>query len=315
MKWSIVLLVVVSFLVLTQTGAGLSEEAKAAYSEDYIYAHGADTYYYMRIARDGSTPIDTLRLAPEGVSSNPGLYPSIMRLFPSVEIAAYWLPVILGILSVLLVYMLGLRFSEEVGLYGALVFAMHPLFVTWNYAGFADTNAINMFFTLAIVYSLSKVKENIAWGALGLGLFGLFWMTWTGAFYILAVVALIIGASLLGDKIDNKLYGVAAVLALLLVFFGRRVAERLLPSTVTAQQIQELKPVVWPELVQGLGGYVMLILTVLSVAYVVYFIRKKDHMALIAWCVPVFVAGLLSRRFLFLFLIHLCVLDYPIVFH
>ena len=193
------------------------------------------------------------------------------------------------------------------GFYSALIFSFHPFFITWNYAGFADTNAINLFFSLIIIFSALKYfkTQKHAWGVLALVTLIVFFKTWKGAFYIIVVLCFI-AAVITIIKVKKPAYlltGIAAFLSVLFLIYGDLIRNRLFPDTILFQTIKELKPVAFPELIQGLGGILMALITIAAlILLIVKIVNKKDpwkYAALLAWFLPLCIAGILSRRFLY----------------
>ena len=149
-------------------------------------------FLYILSEKIGKVPVST------------SFYPYIMAYFHKTFFAglplsatAYFLPIIIGIALVLLVFFIGKElFDILTGFYSALIFSFHPFFITWNYAGFADTHAINLFFSLIIIFSALKYfkTQKHAWGVLALVTLIVFFKTWKGAFYIIVVLCFIAAA-------------------------------------------------------------------------------------------------------------------------
>jgi len=340
---AVIFLVIVSGWVFSQSTSFKSIERtvspdKIEKSKDLFrdelgipYPFGADPLYFMRLAENildhghpGETikdnkPYDTLALAPIGKPVTTSIYPYVFAGFHKImgrdlplHRTAVWLPVIIGIASVLLIFFLGKTlYNTLIGFYTALIFTFHPFFNAWNYAGFADTNAINMFFSLLIVFSLlktyqSKNKHRYAWCALALVAFILFFKTWTGAFYLVVVLGLIAAAVALtkAKKPLPILLGAAVVCAVFFFKYGYLVKKRLFPTDITAQSISELKAVTFPEFVQATGGKIMFLIILAALILFIINICKKPKTnwksaALLAWFLPLCIVGILSKRFLF----------------
>jgi len=294
------------------------------------YPYGNDGIFFMRMARnivDHGHPGDTWKqgspylsynAAPRGRAVPSTWYPRIIAVFhkilgQSLEHTVYLLPIIFGVGSVLLLFLLGeTLFSLWMGFYSALLFSFHPFFVTWNHAGFADTNAINLFLSLVIVYSFVNLLESenkIFWGGLTFTFIIIFFNIWNGAFYILFIICAM-GALRALIAYKKNLKSVGIIICMTLFFFafgfamyGDLVKERLFPSIHSVESsIVELQPVTIQELIVGLGGALGFILSIAALMLVIHGVLKKKEYTfwiLLIWFIVPFTAGIFSQRFLF----------------
>ncbi|MGM5482427.1 MAG: STT3 domain-containing protein [Nanobdellota archaeon] len=110
----------------------------------------------------------------------------------SLMAAMFWVPVIVSSLCVIPAYFIGRKITGDFGgLVSAMLVALHPALISRTAAGFADTDAYNIFFPLVSVWFFlealdsKNVKHASIWGALT-GLFlGLFAFAWQGWYYML----------------------------------------------------------------------------------------------------------------------------------
>src|SRR3989344_2078827 len=207
---------------LKQSGALQSaiEENKAKFKakEGHPYLLEYDAYYFLRYARNvlerghqGDTlkdevPFDSLRRKPQGVGAEFTLLPFIEAYFfqvwnlfdsdSSLMESAFYLPVFLGMISVVLVFIIAfLGFQDRiVAFLASLLFAMHPFFFRQNMAGFTDTTIVIMplsfiFFLGVVLFMRKGVLQKVAAVVIAcLALVGLRF-SWGGWYFVLGVLA------------------------------------------------------------------------------------------------------------------------------
>lgn len=176
------LVILVAFLVRLQNpGEVLSTP---------ILFRGFDPYYHMRMAELivhlGSRPeIDYFLAYPNGASvSIPPLFqyliaaPGLVFGFKASEVFAAFLPVILGVISTILVYLIARRIidNDYFAVLSALFFALSPAIVQPSILGFTDYHAWVLTLILAATYFALRDDYYILLSAVFLTLLSFSWM-------------------------------------------------------------------------------------------------------------------------------------------
>lgn len=177
-----ILVIFVAFLVRLQNpGEVLSSP---------ILFRGFDPYYHMRMAELivhlGSRPeIDYFLAYPNGASvSIPPLFQYIIAVpgfvfgFKASEVFAAFLPVILGVISTFLVYLIARRIIDNnyFAVLSALFFALSPAVVQPSILGFTDYHAWVLTLILAATYFALREDHYILLSAVFLTLLSFSWM-------------------------------------------------------------------------------------------------------------------------------------------
>ncbi|WP_457549276.1 STT3 domain-containing protein [Archaeoglobus sp.] len=162
---------------------------------------GYDPYYHLRLAevivKSGYRPnFDYYINYPYGLKIGwPPLFdyilsiPGILFGFKATEIFAMIFPVILGVLSTLLVYLISKEVlkNEYFAILSALIFAVTPAVVQISVLGFCDYHIWNIFLLLCSIYFLLRND----WTSLLLSIFvTLLTFSWMGAPIYIALIAL-----------------------------------------------------------------------------------------------------------------------------
>ena len=145
-------------------GIFLRVQNRDALEEPYLF--GTDSYRYFRqtrqIVESGDLPhIDTMRNSPDGIDNTTGtpLYPYVLAntfgvvhtFFPSLTLYQFAIFSSIFFVSVaaLILYMFTKRlFGEIAALFATLVFVSTPRLIFVSFAGYVDTDAINILFFL-----------------------------------------------------------------------------------------------------------------------------------------------------------------------
>lgn len=155
-----------------------------------ILFRGFDPYYHMRMAELivnlGSRPeIDYFLAYPHGASvSIPPLFqyiiaaPGLIFGFKASEVFAVFLPVILGVISTFLVYLIARRIidNDYFAVLSALFFALSPATVHPSVLGFADYHAWVLTLILAATYFALREDQYMLLSAVFLTLLSFSWM-------------------------------------------------------------------------------------------------------------------------------------------
>ncbi|MFP4559536.1 MAG: STT3 domain-containing protein, partial [Archaeoglobaceae archaeon] len=176
------LVVIVAFLIRFQNpGEVLSNP---------VLFRGFDPYYHMRLAELivhlGSRPeIDYFLAYPKGASvSIPPLFqyliaaPGLIFGFKASEVFAVFLPVILGVISTILVYLIARRIIDNYyfAVLSALFFALSPATVQPSILGFTDYHAWVLTLILSATYFALREDYYILLAAVFLTLLSFSWM-------------------------------------------------------------------------------------------------------------------------------------------
>ncbi|MFO7966499.1 MAG: STT3 domain-containing protein [Archaeoglobaceae archaeon] len=155
-----------------------------------ILFRGFDPYYHMRMAELivnlGSRPeIDYFLSYPNGASVTiPPLFqyliavPGLVFGFKASEVFAVFLPVILGVISTILVYLIARRIMDNnyFAALSALFFALSPAVVQTSILGFTDYHAWVLTLLLAATYFALREDHYILLSAVFLTLLSFSWM-------------------------------------------------------------------------------------------------------------------------------------------
>ena len=213
-------------------------------NEDGVpYLSNYDTYFYLRQAHNfankgiigeyekNGISYDNLIYAPHQQYAYFNLFPYSISIsykildkliITSIESVAFWSPVFFGILSVLLFYFITkLLFGTNVSILASSAFTIHPGTLNIFKAGSPDTQIINVFLSLLIVFLTLKTDKEIQNIALKnwktyiipvtyslliiLSVF-LFYLTWTGYFYIIILLVSYLILRSVQILIKNKKY-------------------------------------------------------------------------------------------------------------
>ncbi|MBI1969510.1 hypothetical protein HYS48_02340 [Candidatus Woesearchaeota archaeon] len=305
-----------------------AKEYKASFQDPLgqAYLGEIDTYNYYRQAQNilryghvgnlkkytvhGEEIWDTVKNAPVGITLQPSLLPYVLvGIYQTIRLlnadatlitAATYYPVFFALLSIVLVFLITKKLSNTLGGFLAAVFlSFHPLFFRFHYAGLADTNALNIFFSLLIVYFFMLFLDSLGQqrrgktivSALALLLsIALFRFTWGGYFYILVIlfaftvlsVAFLLVQNYKKTKSKRSLGLLMTILILFSfllwrmktsILFQKAMAYLQYGSTILTPLplfISELKPLEWKTIFLALGGLPMMILLFLSLVLVLY---------------------------------------------
>ena len=236
---------------------GIKNFYRNADGQTYLYS--SDPYYFFRLARNlvefgmlgdvvANNPVgedmiveDSLRNFPVGDSPGINVFPFVLfyffklfgSFFSSFLSAIFYFPVFAGVLSVLCVFFIARKLSGDVGGFIAgLLFAVHPVFLFWNYAGYADTQILALFWSLLaillFVYAIDLSNKKLALSAAVLLIPVLYagkWI-WSGLFLLpilFAVFLVVFFAFLIVRKVvvDKKWFYLLFIFVLLFasVFF------------------------------------------------------------------------------------------------
>jgi hypothetical protein len=236
------------------------------------YTYDYDSYYFLERAARGDHGGSLLILLEWlAYRSQPGLTPSD---------ASFFLPMLFGLLTLTAFFFLAKKVagSIEAAFFAAFILALQHRFFGATAAGMGDTQSISLLFS--VTFFLLVVHAYDAWGkkqarraaalsAAAAVVFALFFLTWQGAVYVLAVaaVAAVIACAIRLWKARSwSRMGALAVLSIAAAWLfsvtplGMRAIRYLQPGQygAVARNIGELynnDPVVF---VAALGGWIVL---------------------------------------------------------
>jgi len=177
------------------------------------YLLAIDPYYWYRYSRNvierGTTgdiikdgePWDNHMLAPlgRGADRNFHIYfevflykiSSVFNKDLDLMKVAFYIPVIISLLSVIPAFFIARRISGNLGgLIAAIMVAIHPALLARTAGGFSDTDAYNVFFPLVITwlfleaFESKNLRSKIILASLSGFFVGLFSFSWQGWWYI-----------------------------------------------------------------------------------------------------------------------------------
>jgi hypothetical protein len=273
-----------------------------------------DSYYYLERASRGDQG-GSLLILLEWLAyvSQPGLTPSD---------AAFLLPVFFGLLTLVAFFFLTKKVSGsvEAAFFASLILALQHRFYGATAAGMGDVQSISLlfsvtFFLLAVhvydAWGKNSVRRAAALSAMAAAVLVLFFLTWNGAVYVVAVTAAaaVITYSLrLWRSRSWKLLGALAVLSAAAAWLfsitplGLRAIRYLQPEQygAVARNIAELygqDPVVFAA---ALGGWVVLAAAVIGALLL---LRKDAHtefppIIVVCWFVLLAFATYQAARFM-----------------
>ena len=299
-------------------------------SSGYPYLVKADTYYYLRQARN------ILENEPFEKTLLPYIIAYIYTLSPYtlVEIA-YYLPLIFAVLSCIIAFFLTAKISDYWGGFLAgFVLAIHPVFLDAVSLGNADTQIMNTFFSVLIAYlfiSLLKSKKitpRLVYSGFLLISIHLFKLTWGNYYYIIFVLIVSLLAyfllSQLRIKSNIKLVTIpgmiiAAFLLLLYVIVSNKFNRILSMLQIINEEayypnpinyIQELQGVSFSSFIARIDLLILLIAFVGAIYLIYSLIKKSDStkMFILVWFISMFFVSFFAARLLMFFILPLSVL-------
>ncbi|MBI4141044.1 hypothetical protein HY485_04370 [Candidatus Woesearchaeota archaeon] len=325
----------------------LSAQYKSFYRDKngQTFLYSADPYYYFRLARnlvehgsltDGNEK-DVLRSYPFGDIVSPNVFPYVLFYFfkivnfVSLATATFYFPVFAGVLSVLLVFFIAKRVS---GLYdaflSALVFSIHPTFLFWNYAGYADTQVVAMAVSLASVllflYGIDfshKIRALFSWLVL-FALLNYAKFVWSGLFFVPLLIIFVCAAFaviwlLRKACLERKYVFILGILVIIiasgyLVYHVTSEYRERISIMLNIAQVNEVFPTSFSSItelegaktigrfVAALGGGLLVVLVLIELLFFVRSLKDKIEVTTLlpwVWLVLFVVPAFLSARFLF----------------
>ena len=294
--------------------AALAERYKAEYKDEagQIYLRGGDDYYFYNQALG-------LEQGRRAGSLLPYIEFGLAKLAGStVMTAAYYYPVLFGTLSVLLLYVIARKLlNPHAALLAGFVFALQPYFYNATRAGFADTNALNIFFSLAIIllalFLLHRswtVKLSSASGlAVFAALFRFAWAGWLYIFVVLALAALLWLALLMLKARKEENANKSRLAALLALFVALSGSLFLISRTQFAQLaldylfggrtgVAELQRLGLSGLLDALGGIVLALLALAGLVLAWSKLNRAVASLLTVWSLTLGFAAWKAARFI-----------------
>lgn len=329
-----------------------SQTYKDFYRDDkgQTYLYGYDPYYYYRqakniirrggigeIEKDGKQ-YDLLREAPSEMRIQPTLLPyieaytyRIMHVFNSnisLMKAVFYVPVIFGVLSVILIFFIAKKISNNLGGFiAAFLFAIHPQSFVVTFAGFTDTNSINLFFSLLIVWLFvegigfkNKVRSAV-FLALIIPAALLFRFSWNNFYYIFGILAIYALAYLFTTNIkpalkkSKKSIAIASAVPVVAILFAlffikseyfpyiANIFRLKMPAAffpgglATVGELQRLPLGLF---IHFMGGGILVVIAIASIIYLIYKNKNlkniKYDLLVLIWFFSLVLLPLLAKR-------------------
>ncbi|MBI4148771.1 hypothetical protein HY490_05760 [Candidatus Woesearchaeota archaeon] len=331
---------------------------KSWYRDDQgqTYLFTPDSYYWYRLARNieenghvgtiikEGIPFDELRNAPDGDIPTASLMPYALVAWHklwrfansgvSLETSTFYFSVFMGVLSVCVVFLIARKVAGDLaGLFAGFVIAIHPLFVLFNYGGYADTQVI-VFFLSSLIMLVALLAAEWRWWSLiaGIVFFPLMYVlrhTWAGWYFIFIVVALsaviYVAVLLIQHAVKTKkwfYYVLLVMLAGLVVYTGYwfsstvyfkqtlvriGISDELSLFPTGFKSVLELRSIgSLNRLVGVLGGLVVMVVFAFQFGVMAWENAKNrpkfSEVVLVVWALLLLVPGFRAIRFLYFFL-------------
>ena len=154
---------------------------------------------------------------------------NILSINVSIQLVAFYSPVIYGILTIIASYFLGKEaVSSRTGLFTAFFMSISPAFVSRSTAGFFDNESVGILFTiLTLFFFIRAIKRGGTLSAFGAGIsLGFLIASWGAYRYVLDLLPLAVFFLVITRKLTYKLikaYTITIVTALSIGFLLPRV--------------------------------------------------------------------------------------------
>ena len=289
-------IVIYLLISLTQHLATVPEKQKEIYRyiDGYVYPYGVDTYSFYKDAVDLS---EGKKIEKPNLLSyiDYSVYSTGKFLNPGFSVAAaiFYTPLIFGVLSIILIFLITKKaLNETAGFVASVLFSTHYLMLRIFRAGYGDTGPLNILLSLLFIFLLFKIigafknksKNNaIIFIILGIITVLLFAFAWNGYYYILLITAVFLVIYLLIHLYKRKEYKKAIALIIILaicgifsiIFLKHQILESRLymrlamPKTVDGYpdlsfSIQELKRTSFNDILTYMGQWPFLILALIG---------------------------------------------------
>ncbi len=265
----------------------------------------------------------------------------LLNLFrkTSLETAAFYLPVIFGLLSILLVFFISRKMTNNLfAFFISFLFSIHWRFFAGNYAGYNDTQILAMFFSLSIILcfiyiDFRKRLTSFILLIILLILTYFFKHSWNGWIYIIIIISTFIIIYYLLNFIKiykskstkNQYYFLIFILLTLILFVTFiimntkylshikqtfYIQEEELPTAL--KHISELQSLSIKEVIEFFGGVILFFIVFLEIINIFTNIIKlninKYKLLTIVWFIPLFIISLISRRFVYYAIPPFCII-------
>jgi len=289
------------------------EEKEYEDSTGHLYLQQYDPYvHYQNVKKQTGEPFSmmlaswhallTIFLPGITLMGSMGLYP---LLFTALLIITAYASVII------------ISQSTAAGAISAFILAINPLIFRTTFIGFADTNALNYFFTLATILFLFTAYKGKIWGVAGLiTCLIIFPKFWSGGNFILIFIlasscAYLFFEKVVRDKIKGKFawknayFLLLATLALLIILipFMQKYNHYFIPEekeNTGYDIIAELEqPPPTNLLKEATPVWALAILSFPGILYLIWREPSKEKYFLLVYTAGCLIAGFLGVRFVF----------------
>ena len=330
LKFLLLLIPVFVYLILALQYSNLGnvhEDEKQFYRDDngVVYPQGADSYLFYKQAADLS-----LGRAVKNASLLQYIYYSVYNLGKifsrafSVISAVYYAPLIFGVLSIILIFLVARKaFGETTGFIASFLFSIHYIMLEIFQAGYGDQENLNVMLSLLFIFLLFKAMESFEnksgnktaiFGILTVLSAWLFAFAWGGYYYIILITLAFLVAYFLLKLYRKKDYkkliiliiAICLLLLIALVFFrqeisGSRLYLRLFTPKSSygypdwSYRIEELRSSDFKMVLAYSGGWALLIAMLLGIAYLAKeaksFLQEDKNAAFRLYIIIYFIAS------------------------
>ena len=289
---------IISFLIIACLSLrfvyeyGSIEASDRSFYEDdkgFLYLQDYDSYFYLNEVQNDHTDdwFSAFLIGWNKVLS------VIMPQISVMGSLGYQSLLFIG-LSMILLYLGIFQLSGKtwVGLYGSFLFAISPFIYKGTFIGFVDTNIINIFFTLLIIFTYFQTltKKSLIWVVAFILTISAFSFFWTGWWYLPTIILISTSFYNLLNKIIIPIYkkefsikthwkhilNLQIILSIAIIFIakhGRKYIHYIINNDQGLNSIMELHNYFfWPFIVSSLP-YFYFIITFFALFL---FIKKHD---------------------------------------
>ncbi len=340
-----------SYFLISLKDTGLEDKYKDNNNNTYLYS--ADTFLYYRLGRNlieyngnysniainnsngESDFIDKLRYGSKGHGLSFNALPyllylsyNLINIFAKInlEFLAFFLPVIMGVISVNLFLLISYNLLEDrrIAFIASLMLATSYFFISNNLGGYFDNQVLVFFINMLALFLFVKLilSKSLIARALYLILLVLlefsFSYIWKGLVYVNLIFATFLISYLLIHGLNKNYKSLGKwlfIIILLFYFFGSSLIDQIsdvflsfakltsLSGTFSSESVVELQAVDLsiPNL------YFNLILIALIIIGFISLLRKifsskanSEELLMLSWFAVIIIPSIISRRFVFL---------------
>ncbi len=253
-----------------------------------------DAYYHMRLIDNlvANFPhrmiIDPFNAFPtkESFIAWPPLFDYIIatpaKIFGHLDLIAVFIPVILGVLTIIPVYFIAKKlFGKVTALFAAVLIAVLPgPFLNRTSLGYVDHHALETLLVACIMLFaiLMNNKKWYDWRGILCGVFmGLFVWTWNGAQLIALILFIAISLKFILKRESTLNYSLAFIFPLIAAYLlpaSNRLAEMIIPAFIVCV----IAPIVYELLLKLKGKSFYIAISVIALSIIAVVIKLDGHL-------------------------------------